>query len=207
MKTCPPECNAACCRRWWITLLPQELERAAGHASIPRKEFIEGKCVLYAELYPLEEKKQGIVVFNELLPKGIAEKVREGFGSLPDFFLALPFMAFKRMDEKCVFLSGENLCSIYGARPRQCELFPQISLEKGKKLNELYDFCSLAAEKDSKGLDQEHLDRLRDYFSEVEGLGFARVWHSLPETGFVKIGSSVFGVPRRDFLELLGPYS
>jgi len=206
MKACSEECKAECCKRWWITLLPHELENAAGSAGLPRREFIEAKCVLYAELYPLEEKKHGIVVFNELLPKGIAERVKEGFGSLPDFFLALPFLALKRMDGKCVFLSDESQCSIYTARPRQCELFPQISLEKGKKLEELYGFCRLTAEKDSKGLDQGHLDRLRDYFSEVEGTGFGRVWHSLPGEGVIKIGSSVFNAKRGEFLELLGPY-
>lgn len=206
MNVCSVECKAECCKRWWITLLPEELEKAIEFSGIPRKEFIGEKCVLFAELFPLSERDQGIVVFNELLPKSIAFRVREGLGFMPDFFLALPFIAFKRVNEKCVFLSEESLCSIYPVKPRQCELFPGLSLDSKKELEEQYDFCLLA--KGAKpGIDEEHLKKTRDYFSEVEAGGFSRLWHSLPGNGIVKIHSRLFRVSRKEFLALLGPYA
>lgn len=206
MDTCSVECKAECCKRWWITLLPGELERAADFSRIPGRRFVEEKCVLYAELFPMGEREQGIVVYNELLPKGIAEKVRECFGFLPDFFLALPFIALKRIEGNCVFLDSANLCSIYAVRPGQCRLFPSISLEESDKPGELYRFCGLAGSAEG-GLDSGHMKRVRDYFSEVGGCGFSKTWHFLPGRGIVKIRSDSFEVSREDFLALLGPYS
>lgn len=201
---CPPECNAECCRRWWITLLPKELERAVAFTGLPRKRFVEEKCVLFAELFPLNKKKNGIVIFSGLLPEHLAVQVRESFGFLPDFFLALPALAFKRAGKKCVFLDKSNLCSIYPVRPRQCSLFPDLSVEG--KPSELYGFCPLAL-KAKGGLDSEHFQRLSHYYSEVEGRGFSVMWAHLPREGIISVQGSEFRVSRQEFLELLGPYS
>ncbi len=201
---CPVECNAECCRRWWITLLPEELEKAVAFTGLERKRFVEEKCVLFAELFPLTEKKSGIVVFSGLLPRSLAGQIRESFGFLPDFFLALPALAFKRPGQKCVFLNESNLCSIYPARPRQCTLFPSISVEG--KPSDLYGFCPLARNA-RRGIDQEHFQRLTHYYSEVEGRGFSALWAHLPREAIVKVNGNEFRVSRQDFLGLLGPYS
>ena len=206
MNACSVDCGAKCCRKWWITLLPEELDLAAGEKRVPRKQFIEDYCVLFAELIPLEEMKDGIVVFNELLPKSIAKEVESELGKVPDFFLALPFIAFRRVNENCVFLDEGSHCSIYAARPKQCELFPALSHERGKTQKESYGFCALAGSEKS-GLDEEHFNKTKHYFSEVEGRGFSRVLHNLPALGIIKIRSRVFTVSRGDFLGLLGPYA
>jgi len=201
---CPLECNAECCRRWWIALLPEELERAVAFTGLERKRFVEEKCVLFAELFLLEGKRSGIVVFSGLLPESIAGQVRDSFGFLPDFFLALPALAFKREAEKCVFLNESNLCSIYPVRPRQCSLFPSLSFE-GKPA-ELYGFCPLARSARG-GIDQEHFQRLTHYYSEVEARGFSALWSHLPWKAIVRVNGKEFRVSREDFLGLLGPYS
>lgn len=186
--------------------MPDELEKAVSHTHTERKEFIEGHCVLFAELFPLEERTDGIVVFNGLLPKTIASRMKEKLGSVPDFFLALPFIAFDRGQEACTFLSGEALCSIYEARPKQCELFPNLSLDKDKPTCEQYSFCNLAGQSLPE-LDEEHLKATKDYFTSVEASGFANVWHSLPEKAIVRIKGMEFPVSKEDFLGLLGPYA
>ncbi len=201
---CPPECNAECCRRWWITLLPAELEKAVAFTGLERKRFVEEKCVLFAELFPLKEKKSGVVIFSGLLPRNLAKQIQGSFGFLPDFFLALPAFAFKRVAGKCVFLDKTNLCSIYPVRPMQCRLFPNLSVEG--KPSELYKFCPLALEAKG-GLDQKHFKRLSHYYSEVEARGFSMLWANLPREGIVRVQGSEFRVSKQEFLELLGPYS
>jgi len=203
MKECSVDCEAECCKCWWISLIPEELDRAALYLKIPRKNFVESRCVLFAEITPLPEKAEGIVVFNGLVPKKITDLMEQELGESPDFFLTVPFIAFDRNGENCTFLNDDNLCDIYEARPGQCRFFPDISLEKTP--GELYDYCELT-EGLKGGLNEAHFKKIKDYFSEVEGRGFSAVWAHLPRKAIVKIGSREFEVSRREFLELLGPY-
>jgi len=185
--------------------LPFELEKAVSFTNMDRNFFIQKKCVLFAELIPLNEKKAGIVVFSGLLPKSISDKLKEEMGKVPDFFMALPYFAFDK-NEACTFLTDENLCGIYGARPKQCSLFPVLSLDKETPLSEQYNFCELA-KSGKPELDEEHLNATKHYFNSVEGNGFSKVWFSLPKKAIVKIGEKEFEVSREDFLGLLGPYA
>ena len=127
MNHCSDSCKAECCKKWRITILPSELEKAVSFTKTNRKRFIEDNCVLFAELIPLTEKKDGIVVFSGLLPKSISDKLEDEMGEIPDFFMALPYLAFEK-NEACTFLSEKNLCGIYEARPKQGELFPALSV-------------------------------------------------------------------------------
>jgi len=185
--------------------LPSELEKAVSFTKTDRKKFIEDNCVLFAELIPLNEKKPGIVVFSGLLPKAISDKLEEEMGEVPDFFMALPYFAFDK-NEACIFLTEKNLCGIYEARPKQCELFPALSVDNDTPLHEQYDYCELA-KSGKPELDEEHLNETKHYFSSVEGNGFSRVWFYLPRKAIVKIGEKEFVVSREDFLGLLGPYA
>ncbi|MCX6802873.1 MAG: YkgJ family cysteine cluster protein [Candidatus Diapherotrites archaeon] len=204
---CSEKCKAECCKRYWITLLPGELDRLADFAEMPRQRFIEEYCTLFADIFPMSKKAEGIVVFTGLVPDSIEAKAKEAFGEMPDFFLILPFIALKRIEGKCVFLNKENLCSVYKARPRQCALFPEISPDEGRKPEELYDFCRLAVKEAKGGLDLEHFKKMKDYFSEVEGRGFSKVWRNLPGNAVVKAYKEYFPVSKEDFLRLLGPYA
>ncbi|MEM0359743.1 MAG: YkgJ family cysteine cluster protein [Candidatus Diapherotrites archaeon] len=207
MNECAEKCMAECCKRYWITVLPSELEKIAFFARMPRAVFVREYCVLFADLFPMQRKAEGIVVFSGLVPEGIEAKVKSAFGEMPDFFLVLPFLAFKRINGTCVFLNEKNLCSIYPVRPKQCALFPEISLDESHKPQELYRFCFLAGRNARGGIDQQHYKKMKDYFSEVEGRGFSRVWFNLPETAVLKACKDFFMVSREDFLRLLGPYS
>lgn len=205
MNECAEKCRAECCKRYWVTVLPSELSRIIDFTKISEKKFVEENCVLFAELIPLNEKGTGIVLFNELLPKKIALKVKECLGFTPGFFLALPFMAFKRVGGKCIFLNEKNLCKIHQVKPKQCELFPELSfgrLNPGK----IYSFC-LKARKAKSGVNKEHFEKIKSYFIELELNGFSKLWKRAPQNGIIRVRPNFFRVSKKEFLTLLGPYS
>ncbi|MDD5163133.1 MAG: YkgJ family cysteine cluster protein [Candidatus ainarchaeum sp.] len=194
-----------CCRRYWITVLPKELEKQARLLRISEKNFIEKNCVLHLNLFPVEGPGGPLVVSSVFLPKKIASKLKKHFEPLPSHFIVLPSIAFKRgKNGACIFLS-KNLCKIYRARPRQCELFPFISIEKIDLALE-YSFCMALKHKPKIPrvlLEKAQLLNVTKYFEAVEKNGFENIWGFLPKKGVACLENNFLcAISKKDFLEL-----
>ncbi|MDD5148041.1 MAG: YkgJ family cysteine cluster protein, partial [Candidatus ainarchaeum sp.] len=195
-----------CCRRYWITVLPAELKKQARLMHLSEKKFIEKYCVLHLNLFPVTVPGKSLVVPSVFLPKKIASRLKRHFEPLPSHFIALPSIAFKRGKKgACIFLSN-NLCKIYSARPRQCALFPFISIEKTDLALE-YPFCPALKQKRmpaKKLLEKAQLLNVSRYFESVAKKGFEKVWPALPSKAVLCLENNFLcGISKKDFLKIL----
>jgi len=130
----------ACCNRYWITILPEELKRGANMLKIPEKEFVEKYTSLFLQLFPASYKENTLEIFNEFISKWVSEKIKDHLGYLPNHFLILPILALKRNEDTCVFYDAEKGCLVHEAKPKQCDLFPFIALDGKTNFNEIYPY-------------------------------------------------------------------
>lgn len=181
------QCNE-CCKRYWITLLPQELKKAAEFLNLSEEEFIEKHTQLYIQLYPLAYREHALVYSSSFLPRKICEKIENHLNYLPESFLVMPMLALKRNEKICTLLIERKGCKIHEVKPTQCTLFPFLSLEEKPNFRELYTYCEglKNSDKDSKEhYSDEHYSAIKAYFKNVKEKGFAAQWKSLPEKGLV----------------------
>jgi len=198
-----------CCKRYRIPLLPSEEKRIAKRLGLEEKEFIKKRCVAIAALYKCVEKKDGLSLNSELLPKKAAAFAEQQLGFLPLRFLALPYLALKRKKSgECVFLK-KGKCEIHGFAPEACSLFPAISLDS-RPLKELYPFCAAMQQKGSEakkgGLDKKQAAKTKAYFNAVEKKGFSAQWPALPNKFLILFeGKKELGISKKEFLQATGP--
>ncbi|HLD58345.1 MAG TPA: YkgJ family cysteine cluster protein [archaeon] len=195
-----------CCRKYWITILPTELKKAAKLMRLGEKSFIEKYCVLHLNLFPAHNADSGLGVSSVFLPKKIAQKIRAQTGGLHSHYILLPSIAFKREKSACTFLS-RNMCRIYSARPRQCALFPFISIAQ-KNLPREYPFCKALSQRNARIpkdlLEKTQLLDISSYFKSVSKKGFGKIWKFLPKKGVVCLENNFLcGISKKDFLELV----
>ncbi len=197
-----------CCRRYWITVLPDELEKEAGFLKIPVREFVNKYTRLYLRLFPMqsEHRKHGLVISSALLPKKVARKAEHILYALPDFFLALPTLAFKRRGKTCIFFDEKKGCEIQEVKPEQCSLFPEISMS-GTPLKELYPFClglKINGGKRKTELEKNHYQNVFGYFERVGEEGFKKVWKHWPKEGIAVLkGKKLGDISGKEFFEAI----
>ncbi len=173
------ECGAECCKRWHITLLPMEAQRIAKFNGQQLQEFIEKKCILLLQLFPQVNEAE-LSFSSTFLPR----KAIDFFGFTgQEKLLFLPWIALKRFGKKCIFLSNGK-CKIYSVKPKQCELFPFISLEAGS-LKKKYPYCLLLKGSEKATLDLKHKKAVEYYFHKIALNGFLSVWRFLPSKAIV----------------------
>ncbi|MBN1940852.1 MAG: YkgJ family cysteine cluster protein [Candidatus Diapherotrites archaeon] len=193
-----------CCKRYWITVLPKELKKAAKQQKISEKKFIGKYCVLHLNFFPADGSTGSLAVPSVFLPKPVARKLSKELGILPLHFIVLPSIAFKRSSQgACVFLSNKK-CKIYSARPRQCVLFPFISMEKAD-LKKLYPFCkALQKSKPRVLLEKSQVKNVTKYFDSVAKKGFLKIWSALPSKGLICLKNWEIGkISKKDFLKII----
>lgn len=201
---------AECCKRYYITLLPSELSAISQHLGLSEEEFISRNCSIMLQIFPCLTESLPNAVPGEKLSK-FSKTVKKKAGYFPSYFLLLPAIALKKKPlKKCVFLDRKNHCSIYPVRPKQCALFPFISLEERHlDLKALYPFCKLVHGNDVIPVKefneaQKHYDRVKRYFKGVEEKGFSSLWKSLPKECMVLYKNDYVGkMGKKDFLALL----
>lgn len=192
-----------CCKKYRITLLPEEAKAIAKMLRMRESDFLKKYCVLHLQLFPAQLSKDKLIIHGSALPKKTAKNIDSKLGYLPDFFLALPAIALKK-GKTCIFLK-KNLCKIHKAKPMQCKLFPFIALEENADLKKMYPFCkSLKEKKISKKSFlkcKKHYKSLSNYFEKVKKEGFLKQWKALPEKGIVVLkGTEIGAISRKEFL-------
>lgn len=174
-----------CCKRYWITVLPEESKRISKKLKLSGKQFLENNCTFHVKIYPKSVK--GILTFpTTFFPQRIFNELRKEVGVVSESFFIVPQVVLKReqiMDKKvCSFLKEDNACTIYKVRPEPCRLFPFIAVEG---IKEQYPFCELY-QKTYKNLSKQssaYFKKVKSYFKKVNDLGFVGVWKSPPKTG------------------------
>jgi Fe-S-cluster containining protein len=186
-----------CCKRYWITVLPNEANNISKKLNKPRKDFLENDCVLNVKLYP--KSTPGVLTHSSsFFPKRVFDLLKKEVKDVPESFFVVPQVVLKREEKivfnfvsdkvkqekrnACTFLQPENACDIYDMRPGPCRLFPFIALEGYR---EQYPFCELY-QKTSKDYAIEskiYYSKIQDYFKEVDEKGFESFWRTPPKKG------------------------
>ncbi len=174
-----------CCKKYWITLLPEEAEAQAQFKGLSLSEYLERFCTVFLQLFPFDASPNPLAISKQELHPLVKEAVLRYTDA--QHFLLLPSVALKREEGVCVHYDGaDKKCSIHAARPKQCELFPLIGRNENAKLVELYSFCKgLKAKEYSPDVEnsKKQLSDVQHYFDQVKEKGFRGVWKALPSNG------------------------
>ncbi|MBI5884680.1 YkgJ family cysteine cluster protein, partial [archaeon] len=127
-----------CCKRYWISLLPLEARAIAKHLKLSEKAFLKNYCVLLLQAFPFDKSTGTFVHSLNDFPSGIQAKLKQKTSA--SYFLVMPLIALKKEKNSCILLKDAK-CIAYSSRPRQCRLFPLISLHDDKIASANYSFC------------------------------------------------------------------
>lgn len=102
-------------------------------------------------------------------------------------------------------------CTIYGARPLECRLFPFISLKKNANYAELYPFCHGLHAKGEKlnyvDLSFVHFRQVGEYMNKVKEKGFKALWGNWPKKGVLLYKDKAMGeISEEEFFQAIEPY-
>ena len=184
-------CKAECCKRYWITLVPEQAQTIANSLNLSLADFIQTYTVLYLQLISVPVSVQDPFFFAR---NQLSEKIQMQLTETKNFdqnFFALPLLALKRLPSEnskkaCIFLKNNFECSIYSVRPTQCSLFPYVQSDSVESLKKIYPFCNLIEHVSSEPQKiSKHEQAVKNYFDQVKEKGFQKVWQALPENGFV----------------------
>jgi Fe-S-cluster containining protein len=197
-----------CCKRYYITLLPEEMKKAAKELKISQKEFAENNCQLFLQLFPSDFEGGELKISAQDLEKKLRRKIEAHKGFLPRHFLALPCIAFKRKGTICIFYDAKkNICRIHSSKPMQCTLFPLLSNSENPDWEKLYPFCE--GMKNSVGKlnaaeMKEHYAKIQEYFGKVAERGFKKTWKAWPKKGVITYNNKLLGkISEREFFEII----
>lgn len=198
-----------CCKRYNISLLPEEAETIAKALGISLQEFFEQYTQLFVQLFPSSFKKEKLVVSSASFPKELQKQLIETNSS---HFLVLPGIILKRNNESCVFLKN-NLCSIHETKPEPCNLFPFISWNPEQDLRKSYKFCSgLRASKEQVTMQEHHIlahekhyEKVKQNFEQIKKQGFKNLYSNLPSSGKLLIKNKfVSNISKKEFEQIIG---
>ena len=170
-----------CCRKYWITVFPEEVTKIAKNMKISKKKFLEEYCELFVKAYP--KSTPGTLTYpTTFFPKRIYHKLEKEAGTLPVSFFIVPQIVMRRHGKACFFLNEDNSCKIYKSRPEPCLLFPFIAVP-GYREN--YPFCPLykTEQKDYAKKSRAYFKKVKKYFKDVEKKGFKNYWKTPPASG------------------------
>lgn len=222
-----------CCKRYYIVSTPEEIAEQAKLREMGMQEFLDAHCQLFLQLFSHWQDAQKITVHKNFLPKKIMLALEKQLGALPDYFIALPMVCFRREESAgadgrgkevvacrkaagaCTFYTqdGNGLggCAIYGARPLECRLFPFISMNKNANFQKLYPFChGLKKKQEGKSfanLSAVHFNQTSDYFGLIAKEGFSAVWGKWPGKGILLYKDKPLGeITEQEFFQAIAPY-
>jgi len=208
-----------CCKRYWITVLPEESAKISKIVKLNKKDFLEKNCLLHVKLFP--KSTPGVLTFpTTFFPKRIYELLEGELGNIPESFFVVPQVVLKReqktvfnFSEKktkqekrnvCIFLDSSNACAIYETRPQPCRLFPFIAVPGYR---EQYPFCGLFRKtfRDYSIESRIYYKKVQNYFKKVNENGFSGLWRNPPEKGLLYLQDSFLGEISLDELEEMMP--
>ncbi len=202
----------SCCSRYWITLLPEDAKRIAAFLHTDSREFIRRHAQLYLRLFPAAYAQNQLVVSSAMLPKRLSSRIESAISHLPEHFLALPMLAFKRK-EPCTFYSQKQCCLIHPVKPAQCSAFPFISMDANPDFSKTYPFCkalkvfSGKVPKAAIETGRLHYSEISRYFNAVRLKGFSSLWTALPKKGIVSCRQNQIGkISLDEFKSAVAPF-
>jgi Fe-S-cluster containining protein len=195
-----------CCKRYWITVLPEEANKLAKLLNISRKVFLAEYCELHIKLFP--KSVQGTLTFSSsFFPQRIFDLVKKESAVVSESFFVVPQIVLRREQKTvfrfgertkkesrnaCVLLEPENACGVYSARPSPCKLFPFIAVPG---FHEQYPFCELFQKsfKDFSIESRIYYKKIQNYFKEINDKGFSGFWRTPPQKGLVFLQDTLLG--------------
>jgi len=186
------------------------MQKQADFLKIPIGEFIENRTQLFLQLFPSEYRTDKPLISSSLVPKKFLEKIEKSIGYMPEFFIALPMLVFKRKENgECTFYESNSGCTIYSVRPVECRLFPFISDKKVEDYSKLYPFCHGLKAKDGEksyiDISHLHFRQVANYFGEVKEKGFISLWNKWPSSGVCLFTDQLLGdISEKEFFESIG---
>jgi Fe-S-cluster containining protein len=180
-----------CCKRYAISVLPQELERQATFFNLSEKEFTSIYTRLLVQIVPFSSGDHPLAIHTNLIPQNIWKKLlAAGFSS--DYAMILPMIGFKKK-EYCVFFDPQTFgCTMHSVKPAQCSLFPFASAEDNVDYSKAYDFCELSTisspTKYTTALQIAQRKEMKKYFDAVAKNGLLSVWKFVPNEGDIIFG-------------------
>ncbi|MDD2531340.1 MAG: YkgJ family cysteine cluster protein [Candidatus ainarchaeum sp.] len=200
------ECGE-CCKRYYITLLPKEVDIISKFLKISKKKFLENYCELNVKIYP--KSTLGVLTYpSTFFPNKIIELIKKKSFEIPTSFFVVPQVVLKRENKltqtffnnepkkdfrkACIFLEKNNFCKIYPKRPIPCKLFPFIAMPD---LREQYPFCELFknSQKDFSIESKKYYSRIQKYFKEVNKKSFKSIWFNPPKSGELFYSDTLLG--------------
>jgi len=171
-----------CCKRYNITLLPEDVSKIAKKLKISKKKFLSENCELFVKVFP--KSVPGVLTCSTaFFPKTVSDLLYNDFNYLPAGFFVVPQISLKRIENgHCQFLDSKNACKIYDVRPSPCKLFPFLVVEG---YNENYPFCELFKKtyKNYSLQSKVFQKKITTYFKMVDEKGMKKVWGTLPKKG------------------------
>ena len=145
-------CGAKCCKGPNPSLTIFDILRISNFLKISPIEFI----IRYTEVYNHFE------YFEKIFPERFGYRIDEVltiFEKYKDIVSKVVLIKLKKKENStdCIFLTNDNLCSIYPVRPMVCRIYPI-------KLVGIDENCELSKRKD---LLKEEEDLLNVYISEI----------------------------------------
>lgn len=190
----------ACCKKYWITLLPKNIKKKAIYLNQTPEEFIKKNCLLYMKLYPSTYEGK-LTINTSFLPKKIYEKILTQLNYVPNYLICQPEIVLKRKNGSCLFLQQNNKCKIYSVRPVQCEAFPF----QEKHENNKYGFCKIYVENSNymNSHTEYYQKSFKKYYDKIQSKGFQKTWGNWPKTGILDLNGTEIKIKEKDFLEIL----
>jgi Fe-S-cluster containining protein len=180
-----------CCKRYSITILPEDVPKISKKLKISQKKFLQDYCELFVKVYP--KSIPGILTYlSSFFPKHIGNLLDLEFNYTPPSFFVLPQLTIKRKEGYCPFLNKDNSCKIYSVRPYPCKAFPFMILPG---YEESYPFCNLFSKtnKDYSKQTRAYSKRMKHYFYNVDKKGFEKLWKNPPKKGKFFLSDSLLG--------------
>lgn len=197
---------AECCKRYWITILPEEARAIAELLGISVKKFLENHCMLFLQAFPASpDFSNPLVKGISKCPSGLRKKLEKKTSA--DYFLCLPGIALKRDGLECSMLSKGFECKIHSRRPGQCRLFPLISMNSNADLKKAYSFCKglEGFEKPLSAESKRHYRKVKAYFEKLKLKKFKALWPAIPSGGILVLDrEKVCNITAKQFFQAVG---
>jgi Fe-S-cluster containining protein len=190
-------------------MLPRELSAIAKKLKLSNKQFSEKYCQLLIQLFPAPETKNSLFLPTTALPKRIQKKIQSNQNEQAFGFLALPSIALKRNKKNCIILDKKGYCLVHKQKPKQCSLFPFISLQEKPDFAKLYSFCNglQSCNEQPKGWKKKveaHYENFSKYFETVKQKSFKKTWLFWPKTGTILLkNKKLCSISEKEFFETL----
>ncbi|MFH0970455.1 MAG: YkgJ family cysteine cluster protein [Candidatus Diapherotrites archaeon] len=184
-----------CCRRYAISVLPNEVRKQAKALNISKEQFLRIYTQLLLQITSAHSGEHPLSIHTSMLPKDFVEILQKR-GIDTEYVMLLPMIGFKKK-EYCVFFDHDSFgCAIHPVKPLQCSLFPFVGINVDDYAKE-YTFCEMARitspTKYTYAQVGLHGKNMKEYFDTVASEGMEKVWPFIPAKGVLLVKGNPIG--------------